>query len=222
MASLLDPRMKGGVGIPEIDQEFMFRKIKENMISILWELDERARVGLHNNNNNNNRLEGEDILPVPPVNAYEPNDMDIMFHELNEYYMVEQQGNYRADIQEGNNNNNREQHYINLVEAELLLYQQEPSIRLFKEDGFTFNCPLSWWKVNELKFPLLSQLAHRLLSIPATSAPSERVFSSAGLTIAKDRARLAPETANELVFLHEALPALKQFEDRQRRRAAND
>ena len=73
-----------------------------------------------------------------------------------------------------------------------------------------------------MKFPLLLELAHRLLSIPATSAPLERVFSSAGLTIAKDHARLAPETANELVFLHEAMPALELFEGRQRTRRANN
>jgi len=60
---------------------------------------------------------------------------------------------------------------------------------------------------------MLSQLALRILCIPATSAPSERVFSVAGLTIAKDRARLAPQTANELIFLHDALPALKKFEE---------
>ena len=134
----------------------------------------------------------------------------------------QQQGHNAADAQEALNNNNLEQHRINLVEAELLLYQQEPSIRLYKEDGSSLNCPFSWWKVNKLKFPLLSELVHWLLSIPATSAPSERVFSSAGLTIAKDRARLAPETANELVFLHEAMPALELFEGRQRTRRANN
>ncbi len=32
------------------------------------------------------------------------------------------------------------------------------------------------------------------------AAPSERVFSTAGLTISKDRARLASQTANELIF----------------------
>jgi hypothetical protein len=74
---------------------------------------------------------------------------------------------------------------------------------------------LTWWKSNEIKFPLLSHLAQRILCIPATSAPSERVFSSAGLTIAKDHARLAPQTANELVFLHDALPAIKKFEETQ-------
>ena len=59
---------------------------------------------------------------------------------------------------------------------------------------------------------LLSQLAFHILCIPATSAPAERVFSVAGLTIAKDRARLAPQTANELIFLHDAIPALQKFE----------
>ncbi len=52
-------------------------------------------------------------------------------------------------------------------------------------------------------------LALRVLCIPATSAPLERFFSVAGLTITKDRARLAPQRANELIFLHDAIPALK-------------
>jgi len=34
------------------------------------------------------------------------------------------------------------------------------------------------------------------LSIPATSAPSDHIFSVAGLTISKDRARIASDVAN--------------------------
>lgn len=103
----------------------------------------------------------------------------------------------------------------NVVDAELTLYKQEPSIRLNNDDG-TYTCPLTWWKFNERKYKLLSKLAARVLCIPATSAPSERVFSTAGLTIAKDRARLASDTANELIFLHDALPAIRRFHETQR------
>jgi len=70
---------------------------------------------------------------------------------------------------------------------------------------------LTWWKYNERKYKLSSILAARLLCIPATSAPSEFVFSVVGLTIAKDRARLASETANELIFLHDALPGIQEY-----------
>jgi hypothetical protein len=67
--------MKGGVGIPDIDKEFVFGKIKEYMIAISWEL--------HNNNNNNNNNDdgnGDNIQQqLPPINAREPNDLDMMF-----------------------------------------------------------------------------------------------------------------------------------------------
>jgi hypothetical protein len=127
MASLLDPRMKGGVGIPDIDKEFVFGKIKEYMITISPEL--------HNNNNNDDDGDGNNIQQqLPLINAHEPNDLDMMFDDLNEYYMEQQQqqGLNSADAQEALNNNNLEQHRITLVEAELILYQQEPSIRLYK------------------------------------------------------------------------------------------
>ena len=74
-----------------------------------------------------------------------------------------------------------------------------------------FENPLDWWRVNETNFPYLAKLALKYLSIPATSAPSERVFSTAGLTIAKDRARLEASRANEIVFLHDSVPELRKY-----------
>jgi hypothetical protein len=212
MASLLDPRTKGGVGIPAMDKELVYAKIKEAMILISRELD-------NNNNNNDMEMEFAHEQPMPAAAARQHNDMDLMFEELNEFYMEQQQQQQvpEEEGQEVPGVEGREQIRINAVSAELLLYKQEPSVRLYKADHSSFSCPLTWWKSNEMKFPLISHLAQRILCIPATSAPSERVFSCAGLTIAKDRARLAPQTANELVFLHDALPAIKKFEESQRR-----
>ena len=64
---------------------------------------------------------------------------------------------------------------VTAADVELTLYKQVPPIKLKRDDG-TFNFPLLWWKYNEQKYRLLSILASQLLSIPATAAPSERVF----------------------------------------------
>ena len=47
--------------------------------------------------------------------------------------------------------------------------------------------PLSWWKANTTHYNMLSSVARRLLSMTATSTSSERVFSTAKLTITKLR-----------------------------------
>jgi polyhydroxyalkanoate synthesis regulator phasin len=62
---------------------------------------------------------------------------------------------------------------------------------------------LQWWKLQTETFPRLRVLAQGILAIPATSAPSERVFSIAGLTIQAKRSRLAPTKVNRIVFVHD-------------------
>jgi hypothetical protein len=42
-----------------------------------------------------------------------------------------------------------------------------------------YNCPLSWWKSLAHRFKNFGMLAVKYLAIPATSAPSERIWSQA-------------------------------------------
>ncbi len=58
-----------------------------------------------------------------------------------------------------------------------------------------------FWADNKKKFPHLSNLAIRVLSIPASSAPIERVFSRGGIIMRPHRARLGAETLSKLIFL---------------------
>jgi len=50
----------------------------------------------------------------------------------------------------------------------------------------------AWWKSQTDIYPRLSLLAKTILTIPANSAPSERVFSTAEQTVNAKRSSLAP------------------------------
>ena len=54
-----------------------------------------------------------------------------------------------------------------------------------------------------VKLPHLRSLAFKLLCVPATSAPSERLWSLAARILVKSRARLKPEIVEVLLFLKE-------------------
>ena len=62
--------------------------------------------------------------------------------------------------------------------------------------------PLEWWKSNQQFLPLMSVLAKKYLGIPATSVPSERVFSKAGELVSAKRSTLKKENVDMLLFLN--------------------
>lgn len=62
--------------------------------------------------------------------------------------------------------------------------------------------PLAWWKTKEARYPTLAKVAKSFLCIPATSTPSKRLFSTAGIIVSKRRASLSLEHVDMLTFLH--------------------
>ena len=86
---------------------------------------------------------------------------------------------------------------IQRVQDELKLYLQLPSTL---QDN-----PLIWWRENSSRLPYFAGYARSVLCIPATSVPSERVFSTAGDIVTAERSSLAPESVNMLIFLKKNL-----------------
>jgi hypothetical protein len=79
-------------------------------------------------------------------------------------------------------------------ENEITIYLSLPEL------GFDLD-PFIWWRDHKEQFPILSKLARIYLPIPATSTPSERLFSDAGNLLTAKRTRLNPELFNRLMFL---------------------
>ena len=87
-----------------------------------------------------------------------------------------------------------------ILDAEITAYKADKGQPMFdKDDGY--NNPLEWWRIHSCKYPNIWKLASCILAIPATSAPSERVFSAATNIVNKKRVRLKPETLDLLIFL---------------------
>jgi len=201
LASLLDPRFKFGPGLSQIDLDYLWAIILHQMIGIY----RAKRANQHQPDNNNYYINNNNQQPDLEDGNDDEQSFD-MFRELNHMRAAAE-----AHVQVAMNRNGNEggdDH--ERAHAELTLYRTEPMLPVQKEDR-SYNDPLSWWRLKAQQFPLLSELAIKYLCIPATSAPSERVFSTAGLTISNMRSRLDPMTANELVFLHESLPSLELY-----------
>jgi len=73
--------------------------------------------------------------------------------------------------------------------------------------------PLDEWRRGAVHlFPWLGVLARRVLAIPATSAAPERLFSTAGNVTTKKHSSLTCDNMEELVYLHEVWPQVREWE----------
>lgn len=60
---------------------------------------------------------------------------------------------------------------------------------------------LQWWSHHRSRYPSLVPVVRMLFGVPATSVPSERLFSKAGLVISDRRSRLSPLHAEQQCFM---------------------
>lgn len=80
------------------------------------------------------------------------------------------------------------------IEQCLERYKVEPLIGM--ED-----CPQEWWSTHEASHSEMAHLERKYLATPATSVPSERLFSPSGHVVQKKQASLLSENVNRLVCL---------------------
>lgn len=102
---------------------------------------------------------------------------------------------------------NLPQTYSNRSLAELL----RSELSRYKAD-ILIESPIKYWSHNTTRFPILSTVAKVLLCIPATSVPSECLFSHAGHAIWDRRNRLTPRKIDKMMFLYDNRPDLIQKE----------
>lgn len=196
-AHALDPRFKHlQVGVPDVEKDTLWAQI-------LLELVRIHPTPLPADPEPAHPAAIPDAAPAAAVPQADPVaanfESDDFYHQLQPVGTLAAPETVHDDVQA-------------LLTEELDRYRRVP-ILPFKDAAYEFNNPLAWWRDHESEFPNIARLARRILAIPATSAPSERVFSTAGLTIAKDRASLQPETADDLVFLHDITNLIPDFYD---------
>lgn len=93
--------------------------------------------------------------------------------------------------------------------SELAAYDFSEGMDITEKDG-SYTNPLEWWKKHEGDYPILSRMAKAFLAIPATSAPSERIWSRVALILTTKRANLDPEVASGMMFVRENLDILRK------------
>jgi hypothetical protein len=80
------------------------------------------------------------------------------------------------------------------IKTELTKYLKQP---LMDRDTDIYQ----YWKAKQFKFSIVSKIARDYLSILATSAPSECVFSVGGDIVTKKRNRLTGDSIRMIVCL---------------------
>ncbi len=74
-----------------------------------------------------------------------------------------------------------------------------------------YNCPLSWWKSSAHRFKNFGMLAVKYLAIPATSAPSERIWSQAARVLTVKQNRMLEKVTSTIMYCQENRELLHKY-----------
>ena len=206
IAAALDPRLKHLPFLDEVDKAKVWSTVLDLMRAIQIERNVEPAVAPtdapaaeHNIRMPLVRAGGSNMLLDMFADLYDPLNEEIEVHT------PEPDGVQDAAF------------LLSILKEELLLYQTMKGQLMMdgpkgpRDVSAVYTNPLHWWARSAAGLPHLSVLAKQFLCVPATSAPSERVFSAAGLTISKTRASLHPDNASDLIFSHNSWPYAEKF-----------
>jgi hypothetical protein len=184
MASFLDPRFKHLQHLPLHEKLKVREDIYLEMVAVLTD----SKYG------------GVDMTAGAGYSSNDDDDEDTDKYNVEELIARYGNGNVRVQVNQDDPQDDPER----LAMTELEVYKGLPASPAFEvrsRGRVKIFDPLQWWKNKEGQFPILAKLARVYLAVPATSAPSERVFSKANHIISKTRCRLDPAKAGRMIWL---------------------
>ncbi|KAL4152821.1 hypothetical protein QTP88_000654 [Uroleucon formosanum] len=195
ISSLLSNKFK--INTSDNELTVKFKSIVSN------ELSERFGFGIHNDNI---------LIGKPKVSVFacllDPRHKNLN-HETSENVKEHIRHTVKSLIQsyeETSYENDHGQINKNTTAMDILLGEADISYNEFEqyisEIQINHNLdPCMWWKEHETIYPTIAKVAKNILCIPASSASSERVFSTAGNIVTSKRNRLNAKNVSTLVFL---------------------
>jgi hypothetical protein len=199
VAFAMDPRFKDLPGLNEVDRRLLKEEVKRRLLAV-------PCIGNGGN------------VPAAPADAAAAaaaiHQLGNRLHDEDEYGPLFADVDAEQNLNRNLNNGGPLENELS-IDEELSRYwncvglQRVKTVERTKEDGtvetlIVIEDPLLWWKENQIHYPRVAKLARRVLCAPGSSAPSERLFSKAGLTIVADRARLLPDVAASIIFLEDS------------------
>ncbi|EFP00546.1 hypothetical protein CRE_19534 [Caenorhabditis remanei] len=165
-----------------------FAYFDEAIAPIKWSTVEKNFIKTYEKENPLNRLI-VDKDPEPPAKKSKTSPLaDLMFKQK------EESGSSSLKVQKNNNTGvgqNYLQNEVATYKSQITGINGRPPL---KSD------PLDYWKTNQFMYPFLSNLARDYLSVPSSSASTERLFSKAtGLVSNIKRNRMSPETLDAIL-----------------------
>ena len=84
-----------------------------------------------------------------------------------------------------------------------LLLGTKFKMKMQNVESKVYNCPLSWWKSSAGRYMNLGKLVIKYLAVPATSAPSERIWSRAARVLTVKRNRMKEDVTAAMMYCRE-------------------
>ena len=187
-AAFLDPSVRKGLRMMmvPVQLEELREMILARMINVALEKE------THNNNNDRNEANSND----KPTGTGASDGIDFAFEGLFDH------SDDDGDLGMLLGRNTNEESIRIRCKNQLDNYELTASMKMRDNEG-NFNDALKYWAANESQSPELAQLAKEFLTIPATSAPSERVWSRAARVIRAKRSHLNPDVTARMMFAQE-------------------